>query len=174
MKKLMLFSLLLVFIAISANAQEAKNEAKVNLLGLTIGLPDLSYERLLNDNMGIGLSLGMGFKNGSHYQNQFRYVVLPHFRYYFGSKYASGFFLEAHASVISAKKDLKDEFKAEEKFEPYFGLGAALGVKLFNKRGFLAEGYAGLGQQLNVEKDKIRHKSHHLYPRVGVSIGKRF
>ena len=174
MKKLIIFSLLLVFIAISANAQEAKNEAKVNLLGLAIGLPDLSYERQLNDKMGVGLSLGMGFKNGKHYHDQYRCVVLPHFRYYFGSKYASGFFLEAHVSVISAKKDLKDEFKDEQKFEPYFGLGAALGVKLFNKKGFLAEGYAGLGQQLNVDKDKMRYRSNHLYPRIGISIGKRF
>lgn len=174
MKKLMLFSLLLVFTAISANAQDPKNEAKLNLLGLAIGLPDISYERLLNDKMGVGLSLGMGFKNGSHYQNQFRYVVLPHYRYYLGSKYASGFFLEAHASVISAKKDLKDEFKDEGKFQAYYGLGAALGVKLYNKKRFLAEGYAGLGQQLNVDKDKMRYRSLHLYPRIGLSIGKRF
>ena len=174
MKKLMLFILIAVAVSISANAQEAKNEAKVNLLGLIIGLPDITYERLLNDKMGIGLTLGMGFKNGKHYQDDYRYVVLPYYRYYPGNKHASGFFLEAHASVISAKKDLKEELKGQEKFESYYGLGAAIGVKLFNKKGFLAEGYAGMGQQFNVDKESMRHKSHHLYPRIGLSLGKRF
>lgn len=174
MKKLILFSLLVVSISISANAQEAKNEAKVNLLGLIIGLPDISYERLLNDKMGIGLTLGMGLKNGKQYQDDYRYVVLPYYRYYLGNKYASGFFLEAHASVISAKKYLKEELKDQEKFESYYGLGAAIGVKLFNKEGFLAESYAGLGHQLNVDNEDMHHKSHQLYPRIGVSLGKRF
>ncbi|MFN0256980.1 DUF3575 domain-containing protein [Pedobacter ureilyticus] len=93
MKKLMLLSFLLVFIAVLGNAQKTKNEAKVNLLGLAIGLPDISYERLLNEKMAVGLSTGMGFKNGKHYQNQYRYVLLPYYKYYFGNKYASGFFL---------------------------------------------------------------------------------
>lgn len=174
MRKLILFSLVIMAMIISANAQEAKNEAKVNLLGLIIGLPDLSYERLLNDKMGSGLSVAAGLKNGKYYHNQYRYVVIPHYRYYFGSKYASGFFLEAHASVISAKKDLKTEFEAEEEFEQYYGLGAAMGIKLFNKKGFSAEVYAGLGQQLNVDKEKLQDKSLQLYPRIGISIGKRF
>jgi len=174
MKKLMLFSLIAVAVSISANAQEAKNEAKVNLLGLIIGLPDISYERLLTDKMGIGLTLGTGFKNGKHYRDDYRYVVLPYYRYYLGNKYASGVFLEAHVSVISAKKNLKDELKGQEKFESYYGVGVAIGVKLFNKKGFLVEGYAGLGQQLSVDNEDMRHKSQHPYPRIGVSVGKRF
>jgi len=173
MKKLLLSSLLLAFIFISAFAQDVKNEAKVNLLGLITGLPDISYERILNDEMGLGLSLGMGLKNSRDYHSRYRYVVLPYYRYYLGDKYAGGFFLEGHASIISAKKDLADEPKAQEKFKPYMGLGAAIGIKIINKRGFLAEGLAGVGRQLNVNEN-LRNKSLDLYPRVGISIGKRF
>lgn len=127
MKKLLLFNLLFGVNFIWANAQQVKNEAKVNLLGLVIGLPDVSYEQLLNDKMGIGLSLGMGLKNGKHYQNHYRYVVLPYYRYCFGNRYACG---------------------------------------------FLAEGYAGLSRQLNVNEN-LQQKSLNLYPKIGISIGKR-
>jgi hypothetical protein len=173
MKKLLLSGLLFAASFVPATAQETENEVKVNLLGLLTGLPDMSYERILNDKTGLGLSLGMGLKNRSHYQDHYRYVLLPYYRYYFGHKHAGGFFLEGHASIISAKKDLADDAKTKEKFKQYFGLGAAIGIKVFNKKGYLAEGYAGLGKQLNVNEN-LRHKSLNLYPRIGISVGKRF
>jgi len=71
MKKILLTTFLLGG-AILANAQNnstkkennsnetGKNELKVNLLTSIFSLPEISYERILEDNMGVGLSLAAG------------------------------------------------------------------------------------------------------------------
>jgi len=62
MKKLAL-SLLLILIAFSTNAQDndlqsfKKNELKLNAISLIIGAADIAYERLLNNESGVGLSV---------------------------------------------------------------------------------------------------------------------
>lgn len=40
---------------------------------------------------------------------------------------------------------------AKEKFSPYYGIGAAIGIKITNRKHFVVEVYAGLGRQMLTE-----------------------
>src|SRR5687768_7683065 len=71
-----------------AIGQGGNNEIKLNLLYTVIGIPEISYERLLKDNMGVGLSIFAAIDNKQDYS----FAAIPHFRVYFGAKKAAGFF----------------------------------------------------------------------------------
>src|SRR4051794_18319052 len=72
------------------------NELKINLLFAVIGMPEVSYERIIEDNMGVGASVFVGLDNSQ----PFKFGFTPHFRLYFGQKKASGFFIEGNTSLI--------------------------------------------------------------------------
>ena len=116
MKKLIL-SITLTLSAIGAFAQKdslsraiaeqsaaighaGNNELKVNLLYAVLGLPEISYERLLGDNMGVGLSATVAVED----DQDLRYAFLGSYRLYFGNKKANGFFIEGNMGVIAEKE----------------------------------------------------------------------
>lgn len=89
MKKNLLM-LLLLCSTIAALAQESKkedekvignNEIRLNLLNTIIGIPEISYERLFNDNSGAGLSVLVGIDDNTEY----KFGVIPYYRVYFGN-----------------------------------------------------------------------------------------
>ncbi len=151
------------------------NELKVNLLYSVIGMPEISYERIIEDNMGLGASVFVGLDNG-----EYRFGFIPHFRLYFGAKKASGFFIEGNASVVTIRDT--DYFYYEPMYGSgyvpnhiknstiNFGLGAAAGAKFLTRNGFLGEAYLGLGRFFGERTDY----GHEVYPRIGITIGKRF
>jgi hypothetical protein len=167
--------------AIQKNAetigQGGNNELKINLLFSVIGMPEITYERILKDNMGVGLSAFVGLDNDIDYT----YGITPYFRVYFGQKKASGFFIEGNASVIGNRSyhyipsysnyypPNPSELQVKVT-ETSFGLGAAAGGKFLTRNGFLGEAYLGVGRLLGE-----RHSySGEAYPRIGITIGKRF
>ena len=198
MKKLLIVNLILVssFLCYAQKPDTAKaniqreaeaighggnNELKINLLFTVIGMPEISYERLLADNMGLGASIFFGLDK----ETEYKFGLIPHYRIYFGAKKASGFFIEGNASLVTVEDFYYNtEFLAASSFpsgglyydsrvernRTFFGLGAAAGAKFLTRNGFLGEAYLGggrlFGQGSNPDVDG--------YPRIGVTIGKRF
>lgn len=179
LKWLMLFSpFMLSSIVVNAQqstpiSQDLKNEVKVNLLGLAIGLPELSYERILNENMGIGVAVAAGIQNNKGYQEEYKFMITPHYHYYFGKKYGNGFFLEANATVFSDDAAQADE-GGIRKDKTYYGLGGGIGMKQIFGKGFVAELILAVGGKLNNNPINNKGIDLGLYRRLGLSIGKRF
>lgn len=179
LKLLLLFGYLLIH-SITAHAQQkspmgqdVKNEFNANLLGLAIGLPELSYQRLINEKMAIGIAAAVGIQNAQGEKQPYKFMITPHYHYYFGKKYANGFFLEANVAVFSDEvPQAGDGGVSKEKI--YYGLGGAVGVKQVFAKGFVAELLLGIGSKLNNNPVKNQGVDLGLYRRVGLSIGKRF
>lgn len=166
-----------------ANAQEKeasflakKNEVKLNL-PLTIfgSFPEVSYERILQEDISIGVSLGMNVEKEREEDNfvWMKYQFTPYFRWFFGGtsdsmkKYAAGFFIEANASVFQRSVNTADT--GRDFFDKYWGVGAgvAIGWKYATKNGWVGDILLGLGKDFS-------GKGADAYPRMGISIGKRF
>lgn len=158
---------------VTSTKQNLHNEVKANLLGLAIGLPEISYERLINENMGVGVAVAAGIQNNKGYKEEYKFMITPHYHYYFGKKYANGFFLEANATVFSDDVDQADD-GGVRKDKIYYGLGGGIGMKQIFGKGFVAELILSLGGKLNNNPAKDKGTDLGLYRRVGLSIGKRF
>lgn len=154
-------------------AEDGKNEIKINLFTTILGLGEINYERLLNDNSGVGLAFNFAIDDNI----DMRLAFIPHYRAYFGGKKANGFFIEANAAVISMRESIYTYYNngnmngnfyttVENKNKSNFGLGAAAGGKFLTKNGLLGEAYLGIGRQFGSNGE--------FYPRVGISLGKRF
>ncbi|HHU26516.1 MAG TPA: hypothetical protein GXZ56_07845 [Bacteroidales bacterium] len=152
--------------------QIARNEVKVNLVTTIIGLyPELSYERVLSEDFSLGVAAGVSL-NGEY---PLSYGVMPYTRWFFTGnsqnlqKYGAGFFIEANAGMVShdfhrANNDSGTP-ESEDDNELGAGLGLALGWKYLTKNNWIGEIYFGGG------RDFVKDSG---YPRVGLTIGKRF
>lgn len=151
------------------------NEVKINLLMSVIGIPEITYERLIGDNMGLGITGGYAFEDNIDY----RFAIMPHYRLYFGSKKANGFFIEGNMALIGTRSEIYHYLESSYyppggynsrsgKTYTNFGLGAAAGAKFLTRNGFLGEAYLGVGRVMG-ERRYIQE-----YPRIGITIGKRF
>ena len=145
------------------------NELKINLLMSIAGLPEITYERFIADNMGAGVSLAISLDNSLETSA----IVLPYYRVYFGSKKASGFFIEGNGAMVVQKQYNYgvNEFgyyisSTSTSNVANFGLGAAVGAKFLTRNGFTGEVYLGLG--------RLFGDNDGAFPRVGITLGKRF
>ncbi|MES2652665.1 MAG: hypothetical protein V4663_13060 [Bacteroidota bacterium] len=143
------------------------NELKLNLLNVINGMPELSYERIIADNMGLGASVFVALDNSVAYKFSFA----SYYRLYFGKKKASGIFIEGNTGILT----LEDEYYADvahiyKVTSTNFTLGVAVGVKYLTRNGFFGEAYAGGGKLLAY---RIGY-SIQDFPRIGISLGKRF
>jgi len=187
MKKLAISSFLLA-LALGLNAQtkdtttksaiNGNNELRLNLAYTIAGIPELNYERILKDDMSVGLAVMVGLEDDS----DFKFGVIPNYRVYFGNKKANGFFIEGNAAIITSRLSYYDyssliytdyapgyspTFNPIYKNETNFGLGAAAGAKFLTKNGFIGEIYVGAGRIFGASNIEA-------YPRAGITIGKRF
>ena len=183
MKKLTLSGLLLAS-TLFVNAQSkdttattsgrnGNNEIKLNLLMSVVGIPEINYERIVADDQAVGLALLMGIDSD---QSDYKFGAIPYYRVYFGAKKANGFFIEANAAVLNLESNTYEYFQ-DQYFGTYsvskpttitrFGLGAAAGGKFLTKSGFIGEAYFGVGRIFG-DNDLG------AYPRIGITIGKRF
>jgi len=157
--------------ASTALGHSGNNEIKINLLMSILGLPEINYERIIEDNMSVGLAAFVGVNNNDL---DYNFGFIPNYRLYFGGKKASGFFIEGNMALVSVKDYSRyyysdngyGSFNKENKLN--FGLGAAAGAKFLTKNGFLGEVYLGLGRFLG------QNRSVEAYPRIGITLGKRF
>jgi len=143
-----------------------------------LAIPEITYERLLEDNMGVGLSVAIGITNEHIFGSRLNYIITPHYRLYFGNKKANGFFIEGNAGITGHReRDYSSllytsyppdfDYSRLEKNFTSFGLGAAAGAKFLTRNGFLGEAYLGVGRVFG-------SNSLDAYPRFGLTIGKRF
>lgn len=133
---------------------------------------EVSYERFLNKNSSLGIS---AFKVYEHSTNDdMNYYISPYYRYYFGKKYASGFFAEGFGmftSIDGKKIYSADRLTFTENKDVYdLALGAGLGWKLVTKKGFVFEANAAYGR-LVFNADKTDHDQ---VIKLGLSVGYRF
>ena len=174
MKKLIIFAFIAVNLTVFSQEENPsvlfkQNEIKLNVGALSFGFPEFSYERLLGSDMGVGISGMISLFE----ESSLEYQIVPFYRMYFAQKRpSSGFFIEVNAALVaqSEEQDFYYTFyPVENKKEQgvFFGVGAAVGVKWLNSRGLVGEAFVGAGR---IYGDPF----YEVYPRVGVSIGKRF
>ncbi|PVW17059.1 hypothetical protein [Marixanthomonas spongiae] len=149
-----------------------KNEIKLNIGYVIAGLPEVTYERYLTDETAIGVSVAFSIEENIDYN----FIAVPYFRFYFGKKNNAGFFVEGNAGLFSEEYIHYGDFhpdygynnaSIESKFG--LGLGMAVGGKFITKKGWIAELVGGLGR--NFSNTEVLSE---VYPRLGISIGKRF
>jgi len=179
MKKIFV-TLVLVFTTFLGFAQEEetveyKNELKINAAYLLGGIPEISYERIIKEDQGVGVSFAFSIENNNFYD----FIFTPYYRLYFGKKRAAGFFMEANAAFFSERGysyyyDYVDDYPyyhEEEESKIGAGLGLAVGGKFLAKNSWVGEIYGGLGRNfVNVDNSSFSV----VYPRAGISLGKRF
>lgn len=147
-----------------------RHELKLNALSTLGGYFESSYDYILNDESSLGISAGFSFDKDIEYN----FMIVPNYRFFFGKKPAAGFFIEANVAIFSQEEQRSSfigNFSANNG-RSHMGLGAgiAIGGKfLSNKKGFIGELFVGGGRNF-INKDLIDSG----YPRIGISIGKRF
>lgn len=179
-KKISLLIILFAFYAVKAqsesgtnpNPYQKNNEIKLNLISPLSGAVGVDFERYLNKNSSLGISSLFVYDNTK--EDDMNYYISPYYRYYFGKKYASGFFAEGFGmftSIDGKKMYAADNITFTEGKNVYdLALGAGLGWKLVTKKGFVVEANAGYGRLLfNADKT-----DHNQVIKLGLSIGYRF
>lgn len=156
----------------AANPYEKKNEIKLNLISPFIGAVEAGFERHLNKNSSLGISALIVYDDKKN--EDMNYYISPYYRYYFGKKYASGFFAEGFGmftSIDGKKIYAADQLTFTENKNVYdAALGAGLGYKLVTKKGLVFEANASYGKLL-FNADKTDHT---VVAKYGLSIGYRF
>ena len=143
------------------------NELKLNL-PLTIfgSYPEISYERVFKEDLSFGFSAGVGLSD----RYTLNYNLTPYFRWFFGGnsrsmeKVGAGLFLEANGSLFGMERyyDIWT-WRTENVFGA--GIGMAIGWKYVSQNDWVMEYVIGIGRDLVNDG---------TYPRMGISIGRRF
>jgi hypothetical protein len=178
MKKII--SILALFTSCVLFAQESetksdfnRNELKGNALILVLGSFDVSYERILNEESGVGISVNLPFDKKNWDIN---YTITGFYRYYFGKKPAAGFFGEAFGMLNNVEDYVYNESPTFYTYEPKtltdFALGIGLGGKWVTKKGLLLEINAGVGR--NLFNNQYDDRDYELIGRAGITVGYRF
>jgi len=167
---------LFCLLTILAYSQETKSklpthELRLNLLYTAVGLPEISYEKIINNESSYGVSFA--FSVDSYID--LNYIILPYYRHYFSKKRAAGFFIEANASLGS----FKGTFYGYHSDGGYYGsdvgnrtgagLGFSIGEKFVTKQNWTAN--ITLGVSRNIVNNIFIDAS---YPRIEIALGKRF
>lgn len=148
-----------------------KNEIKGNALMLVAGAFEATYERLLNEESGVGVSLFVPYVNDI----EINFSLTPYYRYYFGKKPAAGFFVEGFGMLDSytqpaSESDWFSNYIGPEKKITDFALGFGLGAKWVTKKGFIFEFNGGVGRNLFNSKGT----DYEIVGRGGITLGYRF
>ena len=144
-----------------------KNEFRFNMLSSMLGLLEVNYERFLSDNSGLGISASISLENRE--DQEIRSLFLPYFRVYFSDGFATGAFIEANMAVA---REYYPEFGSSWNSRAYnyqtsFGLGTTVGYKMVRRNGIVGEVSLGVGRLFG-------NSYAEFYPRIGISIGKRW
>ena len=155
-----------------ANPYQKNNEIRLNVIAPLSGAVEVNFERHLNKNSSLGISAFFVYDDTK--EKDLNYYISPYYRYYFGKKYASGFFVEgfgAFTSIDGKKIYATDNVTFTENKDVYdVALGAGLGYKLVTKKGFVFEANAGYGKLLfNADKT-----DHGVMAKYGLSVGYLF
>lgn len=182
MKKLCLITLIMLSISGMSFSQEKRNsksdgssltnfnDVKLNSLYLILGAFEVSFERSLNEESGIGIDVFLPFDD--EIQDDINYYISPYYRIYIGNNYASGFFIEGFGMLNSTKNYTFSIDTETEENVTDFALGVGLGGKFLTKRGFIGELNLGIGR--NLFNDKNDRFDNEIVGKAGIRIGYRF
>lgn len=152
----------------SINAQEANSERKNDVMLSPIELIaapllNISYERLLSANSGIGINamIYLGNNNDDDYGLT---QISPYYRIYFGKKYGAGFFVEGFVPITTTKDSYYNY-----NFNPYssvyipptyneetrttIGIGVGFGGKWITRNNIIFEASLGIGRRFGNKSD---------------------
>ena len=155
-----------------ADANQNFNEIKVNALYLVLGAFEGTYERTLNEESGVGASLFIPFDEDIN--DDINFYFSPYYRFYFGKKYAAGFFIEGFGLLSSFDRDVfsfnNDALIVERQNVTDFALGIGIGGKWVTNGGFIGELNLGVGRNLFNADEFIED----VVAKVSVTLGYRF
>jgi hypothetical protein len=177
MKKLAISLFLLCFTVIQAQTElteltiePSKNEIRLNALYMVLGSFEISYERLLNEDSGIGITVSVPFDKDTWDLN---YAFTGYYRHYFGKRYAQGFFAEGFAMLNNTQFYITEDWlnwSWTKRNYTDLALGFGIGGKWISKRGVMLETNIGIGRQLfNANKT-----GEEIIGRIAVAVGYRF
>jgi len=145
---------------------EKRSEIKVNAFYLVIGAAEVSYERLINEESSFGVSATYFFESTG---GDYNWGITPHYRLFFGKKPALGFFVEGNGAVFGYEdRDIvfNGTFITSSREDKIgIGLGISIGAKFKTSKDVVAEIFLGVTRGFG---------DSYSYPRVGISVGKRF
>lgn len=153
------------------NALLRKNELKLNAAAMILGVFEVTYERIIDEESAFGTSLFLYADD--EIATKFR--LTPYYRYYFGRKPASGFFAEGFASIntyenttMTYNSNMGYNYKTENNTD--FAIGNGVGGKWITKKGVIFEIYGGVGRNLlNSDNSDFQ-----VIGRAAISVGYRF
>jgi hypothetical protein len=181
MKKLLLLTLLSISLCSFGQDKPItkfiKNEYKINALELIAGAFDVGYEHVLNEESALGVSLFLPISDGF----DTKFMLTPYYRYYFGAKPASGFFMEGFG-CLNAMEDEITSYNSTTGFYSFsnktitdFAFGIGLGGKWISKKGVTFELNLGVGRNLfSKYNDNNYDRMYEVIGRGGISVGYRF
>lgn len=174
MKKIAILLLLFInFITFSQNETEPKasdkdpikfNELTLNAYLLIPGGFNVSYERIIDEETGIGIDVMFAFRE--YVGSDIKYYISPHYRKYFGKESAKGIFIETFLAFN--KIDRSAILSDRSFFDTDVAFGVASGQKWVSKNGFITSLYLGIGRNLFKDYD------FNLFLKFGISLGYRF
>lgn len=173
MKRLLLTFSIVAGVCASAQDMETTTSERQNDIMLSpielIAGPALnvSYERLLNKDSGIGIN-GIFVFNNSDGNGNLSSQVSPYYRMYFGKKYASGFFVEAFVPITSSNdSNYNFQYNTTGYNQSYYtyeknttvGAGIGFGGKWVARRNIIFEVSGGVARRFgNGNYEKITGK----------------
>jgi hypothetical protein len=174
MKKIILLLCLTSFLSAYSQENETtdfkKHELKGNALMLVAGAGEITYERLLNEESGLGISLFFAYDEDI----DTKFSLTPYYRFYFGKKTAAGFFVEGFGMLNNYEDETSyyydGVYNSTEEKNTDFALGFGLGGKWVTKKGFIFELNAGIGRNLF----NSNNTDYEIVGRGGITLGYRF
>lgn len=150
--------------------ENPKHEIKLNALFVVLGSFEVTYERLLNEDTGVGVTASVPFDKDAWDLN---YALTGYYRHYFGKRYAQGFFAEGFAMLNNTQYYIVEDWLNWNMIKRNYtdlALGFGIGGKWISKRGVMLETNIGIGRQLfNANKT-----GDEIVGRFAVSVGYRF
>lgn len=148
---------------------EGNNEIKFNVLLPLLETVEIEYERIISPNTGVGVAASYWFNEDA----SLNFITTPYFRFYpSDKKRASNYFIEGNMAVVGYDKEFPvsngSSMEIKEESSVKVGAGLAVGGKYITQSGFFGEAFAGVGRIFGSD-DFLE-----FYPRVGISLGKRF
>ena len=174
-----LFIISSLFCLKAQNDLANRHEFKLNLgTSVFMAFPELSYEYIVSDDMTVGAALGFGFDTKEY--DPYRFRATPFLRWFFGrmQQPAAGFFIEANAAMgtqdiytynYTPSTNTNSYLKDKSMFTA--GLGLTVGWKYLSKNNWVGDLFLGAGRNFVHDKE---YDNVSIYPRLGISIGKRF
>lgn len=164
--KNILFLTVVLTATINLKAQEESTESvRQNDIMLSpielIAAPALnfSYERLLNENSGIGINglFYLGNDGGDEYDMT---QISPYYRLYFGKKYASGFFVEGFVPITMTNDTYYSYYagpgysysETREEKNTTIGIGVGFGGKWVARKNIIFEASLGIARRFGMDE----------------------